>query len=268
MAVDVDGEKVRPVGFVHAAFAPNDDLSDLNLSEGIISQLKVVPSENTEEIGAGLIQKAIEYLKAKGASNVNIGGKFPRSPFYLGLYGGSRMPGVLAQDELTQKLLLAAGFEVNDKIIVMERSLAGFRALMGREQMGLRRKFQIKAVADPMESSWWESCTLSLAERDRFRVSQKVDKALCGSVTFWDIQPLASEWGAPCRGMYDLEIAPEFRRCGMATFLVGESLRHLMQQGIGRVEAQSPESDVASLGVFQKLGFEAVSAGLIMSKAI
>ena len=134
--------------------------------------------------------------------------------------------------------------------------------------MALRRKFQIKAVADPMESSWWESCTLSLAERDRFRVSQKIDKTLCGSVTFWDIQPLASEWGTPCRGMYDLAIEPDFRRCGMATFLVGEALRHLMQQGIGRVEAQSPESDVASLGVFQKLGFETVSAGLIMSKAI
>ena len=52
---------------------------------------------------------------------------------------------------------------------------------------------------------------------------------------------------------------------GIATFLVGESLRHLMQQGIGVVEAQCRESDRAAIGVFKKLGFEQVSHGLLMS---
>jgi len=49
---------------------------------------------------------------------------------------------------------------------------------------------------------------------------------------------------------------------------VGESLRYLMQQGIGIVEAQTQASDEAAIGVFKKLGFEEVSQGVLMSKSI
>ena len=265
--LESDGE-TKPLGFVHAGFAPNEELSDLDLTSGVLSQLKVVPGEHADVVGQGLLEKAKEYLQQHGASVASVGSKFPHSPFYMGLYGGSRIPGVMQDDEATVKALTEFGFQTDETVIVMERTLTGFRTVIDREQMGLRRQFQIKAIADPIETSWWESCTFGMAERDRFNVWRKQDRECSGGVSFWDIQPLASEWGVTCRGMYDLEVAPELRRKGMATFLVGESMRHLMLQGIGRVQVQVRESDVPSLGVFRKLGFEPITQGYLMSKSI
>ncbi len=268
LAVTESQGETKPLGFVHAGFAPNDELSDLDLTSGIVSQLKVVPGEFSDEVGQGLLKNAMEYLKQRGASIAYIGSKFPRAPFYMGLYGGSRIPGVMQEDAATISALTEFGFQSDETVLVMERNLTGFRTSIDRAQMVLRRQFQIKAIADPIENSWWESCTFGLAERDRFTVSRKQNRECSGGVSFWDIQPLASEWGVTCRGMYDLEVAPELRRKGMATFLVGESLRHLMLQGINRVQVQVEESDVPSVGVFQKLGFEPVTQGYLMSKTI
>jgi len=265
LAIDSGDEGDVARGFVHAAFDATDDLSDLNTKVGIISQLKVVPGENSDEIADELLRQAFEYLKSHGCEEVHCGSRFPNAPFYLGLYGGSQLPGFIVEDKLAIAAAERAGFETYDKIVIMERHLAGFRTIVDREQMALRRRYQINAVADPLETSWWESCTVGMAERDRFSVYDKSNQNVCGSVKFWDIQPLANHWGVLARGMYGLKVPEELRRSGIATFLVGESMRHLMQQGVGIVEAQTRESDQAAIGVFRKLGFDDVSHGLLMS---
>ncbi|MFT5300446.1 MAG: ribosomal protein S18 acetylase RimI-like enzyme [Mariniblastus sp.] len=261
-----DGE--TPLGFVHAGFDVNSELSDLNKSVGIISQLKVIAGDDSSHVANGLVAQAIKYLTTRGCQEVYCGSRFPNAPFYLGLYGGSQIPGILVEDEHAVTALQHAGFEVYDKIVIMERRLAGFRTVVDREQMALRRRYQINAVADPLESSWWESCTVGMAERDRFSVYDKSNQTVCGNVSFWDVQPLANHWGVLARGMYELNVPQNLRRGGIATFLVGEALRNLMQQGVGIVEAQTRESDQAAIGVFRKLGFEDVSHGLLMSKRV
>lgn len=268
IAVLREGEKCVPLGFVHAGFAANVDMSDLDHGTGVVSILKVVPSEWQKEVADQLLDRALQYLRNAGATHVHFGSRFPHAPFYMGLYGGSQIPGLLAEDNLSLDTALRRGFKVDDKIIVMERRLIGFRAFVDREQMALRRRYQINAVANPLEKSWWECCTLGVAERDRFSVYDKANQNVCGSVQFWDMQPLASGFGVVARGMRDLNVSEEMRRCGIATFLVGESLRQLMQQGVGLVEAQTRESDQPAIGVFRKLGFEEVGKGLLMSKAI
>ena len=268
IAVLRDGEKTVPLGFVHAGFSANIDKSDLDYGTGVVSILKVVPSDWQKEVADQLLERALQYLGNAGSTHVYFGSHFPHAPFYLGLYGGSQIPGLLADDNLGVDTAMRNGFKVDDKIIVMERRLTGFRTFVDREQMALRRRYQINAVTNPLEKSWLESCTLGMAERDRFSVYDKTNQNVCGSVQFWDMQPLASGYGVVARGMHDLNVSEEMRRCGIATFLVGESLRHLMQQGVGLVEAQTRESDQPAIGVFRKLGFEEVGKGLLMSKPI
>jgi ribosomal protein S18 acetylase RimI-like enzyme len=268
VAVMREGQSVFPIGFVHAGFDARSDLSDLDFETGIVSVIKVIPGLWQEEVADQLFARALQYLRQSGSKRVHCGSHFPHAPFYMGLYGGSQIPGLLAEDTVAIDAALRAGFEVDDKIIVMERGLMGFRTIVDREQMALRRRYQINAVADPMETSWWESCTLGMAERDRFSVYDKANQNVCGSVQFWDMQPLASSYGVMARGMHDLNVPEEMRRGGIATFLVGESLRHLMQQGVGLVEAQTLESDQPAIGVFRKLGFEEVGRGLLMSKTL
>ena len=265
LAVDDSSGQSVPLGFVHAGFAPTADLSDIDTSIGIVCQLKVVPGDNAEVIANELLKRACDYLKSRGASRVHAGSSFPHAPFYLGLYGGSQIPGILVDDALALKSMMDFGFVENDRIVVLERRMAGFKTVTDRKQISLRRQYQINAIADPLEQSWWESCTRGMTERERFSVYHKKDQNVCGSVSFWDVQPLAHRWGCLARGMYDLIIPEENRGIGLATYLVGESLRHLMQQGVGIVEAQTWASELPAIGVFKKLGFDEVSQGVLAS---
>lgn len=268
LALDESGDHPKPLGFVHAGFSVNDEFSDLNSKKGIVCQLKVIPGERQQEVADALLKQACDYLIASGVSEIHAGCDFPYSPFYLGLYGGSQIPGVLINDETALTAFRNYGFEERDQIVILERRLSGFRAVVDRTQRTLKRKYQINAIADPIEKNWWESCTMGLTERDQFSVYDKMSQSVCASVAFWDMQPLASNWGLLARGLYNLRVDEEARGCGIATFLVGESLKHFMQQGIGLVEAQMPSSNETAIGVFKKLEFEEVSRGVILKKEV
>ena len=258
-------EDKRPVGFVHAGFGPNADLTDLDYAVGIVSALRVVDGESNPQISHELLTRAGDYLRDKGARTIHFGSRYPHAPFYLGLYGGSQVGGVIDDDVSTKNALAAFGFREQQKIATFSRTLAGFRTAVDREQMSIRRRFQISAIADPLETSWWESCTLGLAERDCFQAHPRNGYEVAGSVKFWDIQPLATKWGVSARGIHELEVDREHEGTGLKLFLLGESLRYLMQQGVGLAEVQCPLSDQSTIECLQKLGFEQTGTASAMS---
>ena len=217
LAIETDnaGEE-RPIGFVHAGFGPTEDESDLDHSTGIICQLQVLPQhEQSAAVAQQLLGRACEYLKQAGSTKVYSHSQFPYAPFYLGMYGGSRIPGVLINDTQTTKSIKEFGFSNEDEILLLERNLVGFRAVVDRQQMTVRRQYNINPEADPMESSWWECCTLGLAQRDAFKAYDRKSNSICGRVIFWDIQPLATEWSVAARGLYGLEVDEQRRGQGL-----------------------------------------------------
>ena len=250
-----------PIGFVHVGFGPNEELSDIDHSIGILGQLRVVESEQSKEVANGLLGLAVEYLKGKGATTCFAGSRFPHSPFYTGLYGGSRIPGVPAEDIETAAFLKEYGFTTGQRILVKQLDLQGYRAPVSRSQMSVRRQYQVAAIVDPLIPNWWDSCTFGWSEIFGFRVVRRSDQAVCGNVMFWDIQPLSAQWGKSTMGQIDLEIDEDLRGQGLATFLVGESLRHLSQQGVACIEAQFKETDEPAISVARRIGFQEVSEG-------
>ena len=260
--VALDGERI--VGFSHAGFSPNDELTDLNHQSGVVSQLRVEPREDQAEISQQLLSLAVDYLRKHKAETIFAGCKFPFSPFYLGIYGGSRHPGILDTDVTTLESFTNFGFSISDQVIIMELSLAGFKTITDRQQMTVRRSYLLNASTYPIEKTWWESCTLGIADRERFTVIDKRSKKACGSVSYWDLKPQSLSHPQPSRGLYGLQTDTELRRKGLATYLVGESLKHLASSGIHRVEAQTEVSDEASLKLFSKLGFEQVATSTLM----
>lgn len=263
---DVRVASGKPLGFVHAGFAPNGALSDFDVSQGIVSLLQVVDAN--AEVADELLKHACNYLEAMGATSISAGARFPFSPFYLGLYGGSEIPGVLMGDNCFRQAVQRQGFTSEEDVVVMRCELSGFRPVSGRDQLQVRRKYQINTVVDPKENSWWESCTMGLANRERFSIYHKRNQRVCGNVSFWDMQPLAGGTPNTGRGMYGLNVPQEFRRSGIATFLVGEALKYYMQQGVEFVEAQTFASDSAATGVFEKLGFVKVDQGSLFQKTL
>jgi ribosomal protein S18 acetylase RimI-like enzyme len=262
----LSGDDLKMLGFVHASFDVREDLSDLDFQTGVISQLRVEQCETRLEIEDELLRQAEAYLIAKGARRAYFGGRFPQAPFYLGLYGGSRLPGVMEQDKHVLSALKRAGYLEQDRIAVMERQLGTVRSVSGRQQLTVRRNYLINAIADPIEKSWWECCTLGMAERDRFSIGRKRDNHVAGSVSYWDLQPIGSYMDSNCRGLYDLSVNEEDQRQGLASFLVSESMKRLASQGVTLVEAQASVSNEASLKLFQKLEFTTVTHASVMAK--
>lgn len=251
----------RPLGFVHAGFADRHDGDDIDVETGIVSQLRVIPCEQEAEVLSGLMTRALEYLKQAGSKEAYFGSCFPSSPFYLGFYGGSRIQGLVEDDEVANKACEQFSFEEVSRVTIFRRSLVGFRTVVDRNQMQVRRAFQIRADADPSLKTWCEACTMGRNMRMRFSLIDRKDESVRGSVSYWDMEPIATSWGVLAMGMYNLKVDDEARRAGLATFLVGESLRHLASQSVGIVEAQTVSTNSATCGLLQKLGFEQVSEG-------
>ncbi len=264
LAVD-DG---KPVGFVHAGFGPAPGWGGVDESVGIISQLRVINSDQAAEVSRELLIRAASYLAGSGATICYAGSKFPCSPFYLGLYGGSRIPGIPIEDEFMSTALQRFGFQTGDRILVLQRSLQEFRQPISRSQMAVRRMYQVIPTVDPLLPNWWDCCSFGWSEIFGFRVSQRSDQQIVGKVMYWEIQPLSKHWGQLTMGLVEMEIDEFVRGQGLATFLIGESLRYLAAQKVDRVEVQLRESNEPAINVARRMGFELISEGREMTMSL
>src|SRR4051812_40528586 len=88
-------ENGQPIGFAHAGFGPTEDESALSNELGASILTIVSPHPDEAKIAATLITGSEKYLRDQGAKVLYAGGMRPLNAFYLGLYGGSELPGIL-----------------------------------------------------------------------------------------------------------------------------------------------------------------------------
>jgi hypothetical protein len=264
LIVAVDGD--RPVGFVHAGFGASDELKSLDKSLGTTCQLLVAPHEERAQIQAELLRASEAYLVGRGVQQLFGGAAFPVNPFYLGLYGGSRLPGVLASDVEQSALFKNAGYRDKERRLLLNRPLANFRPPVDRRLMQLRRRCEVIAVPDVSPDNWWESCVWMHASWTRYELRFKDSADALISATFWDILPLSKSWGVQAVGMVRVEDTAETRAEGMSTFLLAEALLDLQRGGAALVEAQAFARDTALLSLFKELGLGVYDEGVLFVK--
>ena len=90
----------RPVGFAHAGFGPDETENHVVTELGTTCLILTRPDCDEVEVAAGLLARSEDYLRRRGAKVLYGGGIKPLDAFYLGLYGGSELPGILATDTL------------------------------------------------------------------------------------------------------------------------------------------------------------------------
>ncbi len=274
----------RPVGFVHAAFGPTEDESRLSTELGVIAMLMVKPSAGGVLPSAGgddeaaeratladeLLARGEDYLRGSGAKVLYAGGIRPLNLFYLGFYGGSELPGILDSSGSWQAFYSEHGYREIDRVVVLHADLSRFRPTVSRQQMQLRRRLTIEVSYDPPATSWWEATTVGGLDRMRFELVPRgglpTDQCPAATATFWNLEPLAGCWGIRAAGLLDIDVAPAWRRQGMATYLLGEALRQLHAEGIMLVEAQTMAHNTASLAMYHRLGFAEVDQGAVLRK--
>src|SRR5262249_36231063 len=121
LIVAVEAKEV--VGFAHAGFGPNEDGSAADKGSGAVCLLGVLPSHRRRGIGSALLERAESYLKQQGSKTILAGAIRPLTPFYLGLYGGSEVPGFLSGDRNAGPFFLRRGYEPCETSLILDRRL-------------------------------------------------------------------------------------------------------------------------------------------------
>ncbi len=255
-----------PVGFAHAGFGPNDDYSGIATDVGTTYQLVLRSDHRSAQLAGELLGQAETYLRERGAKVIYAGGIRPLNAFYLGLYGGSELPGILVGDQMFNEACRERGYREIDRVVVMLLELARFRPPIARNLRQLRREIICQETQTPPTRTWWEACTTGAFERIRFSLKRPGSADALADVWFWDVEPLSTAWGAPAAGMFDLDVPAEQRRKGLATFLLGEAFERLRTRGILLVEAQTMQDNTPALKLYEKLGFKKVDEGIVYRK--
>jgi ribosomal protein S18 acetylase RimI-like enzyme len=254
------------VGFAHAGFGANDEQTGISTDDGTTYQLMLRAEHRNDPLADELLLRAEGYLRGRGAKVIYAGGIRPLNAFYLGLYGGSELPGVLMSDPVLGPACLRNGYREIDRVTVLQRELVNFRPSITWEQRQLRREMTIRELYAPPTRSWWEACTLGDFDRLRLVLGAAGSDEPLAKVEFWDIEPLSTHWGVPAAGMVDLEVTSAHRQQGLATFLLGEAFVRLRSRGIVFVEAQAMRQNEPARALYQKLGFTKVDEGVVYRK--
>ena len=255
-----------PVGFAHAGFGPNEEQTAIATELGTTYQLMLRGDHRNDALADELLARAESYLRDRGAQVVYAGGIRPLNAFYLGLYGGSELPGVLASDPVFGGACRRRGYREIDRVVVLQLDLACYRQPFSRQLRQLRRELSFSEIYNPPVGSWWEACTIGDFERLTFSLKPAGSVEPVASVGFWDIEPLSTSWSVPTAGMVDLQVSATRRRQGLATFLLGEAFERLRGRGIVRVEAETMQQNAPAIALYEKLGFTRVDEGAVYRK--
>jgi len=256
----------RPVGFIHAGFSSNEAGDGIYAELGVICLVLVRPDCNEAEVAAGLLERAEAYLCRRGARMLYGGAVHPLNPFYLGLYGGSELPGVLDSDRLALELFASHGYRQVDQTLVYHRQLSDFVSPIDRRQMQIRRQMIVEMTESPLTQNWWEACTIGEFDLIRFELMPRNGGTVMASATFRTMEPAGSSAFSRATGLIDLSVDESVRRRGMAIFLMSEAFRQFARQGIEIVEAQCGKSNEAAAGLYRKLGLQPVGLGSVFCK--
>jgi len=255
-------EDGRPVGFVVAGFGPTEDEQNLSHRFGVISLVMVREDCKRRGIGRALLEHGEKYLHEHGAQVIYGGGIYPLNPFFRGLYGGSELPGVLDSAPYSRRLFESCSYRPIDHCLILELTLANFRAPVDRQQLQVRRATRIETVDDPPSRSWWEACTTCGLDLFRFQLLGRNDETPQAWATFCNLLPVAAGSGARV-GLVEVFVEPPLRQRGLATYLLAEAFRRLRDEGVTVVEVQTMEHNAAAIALYQKLGFEIVDRGTV-----
>ena len=201
-----------------------------------------------------------------GAGTIYGGAVQPLIPFYSGLYGGGRPPGVLDADALALEIYRSHGYEQIGRTLIFCRDLEAFRPLVDRQQMQFRRQMSVEMKVDPPPQNWWEACTTGDFDLTRFEIVPRGSNVPLAMAVVRSLDPGAALCSPPAAGVLDFHVDPAYQRHGLGTFVLGEAFRQLAREGIATVEIQVREDNRAALGLCCKLGLQQTNQGHIFRK--
>jgi GNAT superfamily N-acetyltransferase len=256
----------RLLGFAHAGFGPDPDKNWISTETGVICVVVTYPGCAEAQVADGLLDRCEEYLRRRGARVFYGGGLQPLHPFYVGMYGGSELPGVLDSDTVARAAMAARGYREVGRTAVLHRELDGFESQIDRQQMQIRRQMQVEVTVDAPTRSRWEALSVGEFDLTRFDLVVRGRGEPVATALFRSMEPGGASGVARAAGLIEIDVVEAQRRHGLATFLLNEAFRQFLRQRIMHVEAQTAEANAAALGLLQKLGLRQSGQGGVWRK--
>jgi ribosomal protein S18 acetylase RimI-like enzyme len=257
----------RMAGFMHGGFGPNEELSALDYTTGVICAFAVRPEHRRQGVANELLQRCEAYLRQRGATTIQAGATRPNKPFYLGVYGGSNAPGFLRSDADIEPFLLKHGYAPDRRVLVFDRRLDVPLNIVDARFGPLKRKYEIQVLPQARLGSWFRECVLGPLEPSEFRLDDKSTGQTAAKAMFWEMTDYGWRWGAPPAGILDVLVRNDLRRQGLGKFLLAQLLRHLQEQYFAVAEVQVQEEDETAARMFRALGFVQVDVGVSYLKS-
>src|SRR5262249_52920629 len=174
-------------GFAHAGFAANDSESGLSYREGIICAVGVKPTHRRRGIGTELIRRCEAYLAGKGAATLYAGPMRPLDPFYLGLYGGTELPGSRATDPVASMFFPRLGYRRQHTCLVFQRLLHETINIPDARFADIRRRYEVCIEPWTGAATWWQECVRGPLEYIGFHVEDKATEQVVARAAVWEM---------------------------------------------------------------------------------
>jgi GNAT superfamily N-acetyltransferase len=186
---------------------------------------------------------------------------FPLNAFYLGLYGGSELPGLLESDKSTRAFAEALGYSPCDKCLVYQQRIADLPRVADTRIPLLKRTVEVQAEPWPVPASWWDACVVGNMPSLRYEMVERDTQAPIAHAWVWEMESFGQAWQASTVGIIDFYVQPAFRRKGFGKLLLLTMLKHLREQQIELVELQTMATNDSARGLYEGLGFQCVDIG-------
>ena len=259
-------EGQRLVGFVHAGFECVATGEGLDRTSGVLCAIMVHPEFRRRGIGRSLLARADEYLRNSGATRITAGGVNPTGPFYLGIYGGSGLPGFLESDPLAAPFFGSQGYQPVERRFVFLRDITQKNDPVDFKLMALRRNTQLVISDQPAEINWCWASRYGRFDMFRFLLQPKVKGPPVAEVSGYGMDLYLSTRHERIVGLAGFIVTETNRRKGYGKLLLLDIFRRLREELVTRVEIHAPEGNLALIGLLKLLNFEQVDTGVVYRK--
>jgi GNAT superfamily N-acetyltransferase len=268
VAIDeADNNKV--LGYIHAGFGPNSELSALDYSQGVLCSLAVRPSARRQGVARDLVHRAEQYLIGRGSTTLRAGPRWPYCPFGFGLYGGTNCPGFLASDPGADPFFKSLGYAPAGTTLVFHKRLDVPLSIADGRFGLLRKRYDTQILRSAAAPTWWHECVWGTLEPVEFRMVDKLaNNFLAARAIVWELEGYGWRWGFPSAGVLDIQVRQDLRRQGLAKLLMAHVLRFLQDQFFGICEVQAPSDAPDLIGLSRASTLDQVDVGTTYVKMV
>lgn len=228
-------EEEKPLGYVHACFAPSSCGTRLDDTAAQVCFLGVNPeTPHAEEVAFSLLESLESCLQARNTHTILGGSPHPSAPFYTGLYGGAESVAFFKRDKAVHRAFLRRGFQAGKNTLRFHCDLRHFTPRNEFLQSPPFPNLHFVTVT-PKAENWWRACSLAnfdWLEMNAFdgETGEPCVKALLRIADPGTTQAHLAYEGIWDAALIDYVIAPKFARTELGTYFLDTLLRYILEE--------------------------------------